>query len=42
MTDAQSIETAAEPAVPSVSDYTSSPLRNRIRVELEAPVSEVW
>jgi hypothetical protein len=25
-----------------VSDFTSSPLRNRIRVELDAPVSEVW
>jgi hypothetical protein len=28
--------------VPSASEFTSSPLRNRIRVELEAPVSEVW
>jgi uncharacterized protein YndB with AHSA1/START domain len=27
---------------PSASDFTSSPLRNRIRVELDAPVSEVW
>ncbi len=28
--------------VPDVSAFTSSPLRNRIRVELKAPVSEVW
>jgi hypothetical protein len=28
--------------VPSASEFTSSPLRNRIRVELAAPVSEVW
>jgi hypothetical protein len=28
--------------VPSASEYTSSPLRNRIRLELEAPVTEVW
>ena len=28
--------------VPAASEYTSSPLRNRIRVELDAPVSEVW
>jgi hypothetical protein len=28
--------------VPSASEFTSSPLRNRIRVELEAPVPEVW
>jgi Polyketide cyclase / dehydrase and lipid transport len=28
--------------VPSVDEFTSSPLRNRIRVELEAPASEVW
>jgi Polyketide cyclase / dehydrase and lipid transport len=28
--------------VPSPSDFTSIPLRNRMRLELEAPVSEVW
>jgi Polyketide cyclase / dehydrase and lipid transport len=28
--------------VPSVSDFTTSPLRNRLRLELDAPVSEVW
>ncbi|MCI0562747.1 MAG: SRPBCC family protein [Nitrososphaera sp.] len=28
--------------VPAASTFTSSPLRNRIRVELKAPVSEVW
>jgi hypothetical protein len=28
--------------VPSASEFTSSPLRNRIRVKLDAPVSEVW
>jgi hypothetical protein len=28
--------------VPSASDFTSIPLRNRLRLELEAPVSEVW
>lgn len=28
--------------VPSPSEYTSSPLRNRLRIELDAPVSEVW
>ena len=27
---------------PSVGDFTPSPVRNRIRLELEAPVSEVW
>ena len=27
---------------PSASDFTSSPLRNRIRVELDAPASDVW
>jgi Polyketide cyclase / dehydrase and lipid transport len=28
--------------VPSASGFTSSPLRNRIRLELDAPVSAVW
>lgn len=28
--------------IPSASTFTSAPLRNRIRVELKAPVSEVW
>lgn len=27
---------------PSTAEFTASPLRNRIRVELDAPVSEVW
>lgn len=27
---------------PSAGEFTSSPLRNRIRLELDAPVSEVW
>jgi Polyketide cyclase / dehydrase and lipid transport len=34
--------TASPSAAPSASDFTSSPLRNRIRVELDAPVPEVW
>lgn len=29
-------------ASPVAARFTSSPLRNRIRVELDAPVSEVW
>lgn len=28
--------------VPSASEFTSIPLRNRLRLELDAPVSEVW
>lgn len=28
--------------VPNPSTFTSAPLRNRIRVELDAPVKEVW
>ncbi|MGH9198363.1 MAG: SRPBCC family protein, partial [Acidimicrobiia bacterium] len=28
--------------VPPVSSFTTSPLRNRMRVELKAPVTEVW
>jgi carbon monoxide dehydrogenase subunit G len=27
---------------PSAAEFTASPLRNRIRFELDAPVSEVW
>jgi carbon monoxide dehydrogenase subunit G len=27
---------------PAASEFTSSPLRNRLRVELDAPVSQVW
>ena len=34
--------TAPSNAVPSAHEFTTSPLRNRVRVELEAPVSEVW
>jgi hypothetical protein len=33
---------AISTALPSASAFTSSPLRNRVRVELEAPVAEVW
>jgi Polyketide cyclase / dehydrase and lipid transport len=33
---------ARSSGVPSAREFTSSPLRNRIRVELEAPVSGVW
>ena len=42
MTETRSLQASAKREVPSASDFTSSPLRNRIRVELEAPVSEVW
>ena len=28
--------------VPAPSEFTSSPLRNRLRLELDAPVSRVW
>lgn len=28
--------------VPSASSFTTAPLRNRLRVELKAPVTEVW
>ena len=34
--------TAPSNGVPSAHEFTTSPLRNRVRVELEAPVSEVW
>lgn len=33
---------AATGQVPFPGDFTSSPLRNRIRLDLEAPVPEVW
>jgi carbon monoxide dehydrogenase subunit G len=36
------VQTSPTRPVPSASEFTSSPLRNRIRVELEAPISEVW
>ena len=39
MTEIHSIQTSA---VPSASDFTSSPLRNRVCLELDAPVVEVW
>jgi hypothetical protein len=32
----------ASSGAPAASEFTSSPLRNRIRAELRAPVSEVW
>jgi Polyketide cyclase / dehydrase and lipid transport len=36
-------QTPADPSgVPSASEFTSIPLRNRLRLELAAPVSEVW
>jgi carbon monoxide dehydrogenase subunit G len=28
--------------MPAASEFTSSPLRNRLRMELDAPVSQVW
>ena len=37
MTDIQSLQ-----GVPSASDFTSSPLRNRLRPELDAPAPRVW
>jgi Polyketide cyclase / dehydrase and lipid transport len=36
------VRTPPSSAVPSASEFTSSPLRNRLRLELDAPVSEVW
>lgn len=38
----RSVQVSRTSTVPSASEFTSSPLRNRIRVELDAPVSEVW
>jgi uncharacterized protein YndB with AHSA1/START domain len=45
MTEHPSTQTQAPPdssRVPSASEFTSIPLRNRLRLELDAPVSEVW
>ena len=42
MAEVRSTQTSARHGVPSASDFTSSPLRNRIRVQLDASVSEVW
>jgi carbon monoxide dehydrogenase subunit G len=42
MTQTDSIRTPEARGVPSASDFTSSPLRNRLRLELDAPVAEVW
>jgi hypothetical protein len=42
MTESRSLKPSAKREVPSASDFTSSPLRNRIRLELDGPVSEVW
>lgn len=39
---ANSTEEAKMTNVPSAATFTSAPLRNRIRVELNAPVSDVW
>jgi hypothetical protein len=35
-------EQSAVRSAPSPSQFTSSPLRNRLRLELDAPVSQVW
>ena len=40
--DLSTQSTAPSSGVPSAREFTTSPLRNRVRVELEAPVSEVW
>ena len=43
MSEIRSIVSGTESsAVPFASDFTSSPLRNRTRVALDAPVSDVW
>jgi hypothetical protein len=43
MSEYPAMQTSADSSgVPSASSFTSSPLRNRIRVELGAPVSQVW
>lgn len=36
------VQTPPSSEIPSASEFTSSPLRNRVRVELDASVSEVW
>lgn len=41
MTEYQ-VQTSPSSEVPAASEFTSSPLRNRIRLELDAPVPEVW
>jgi hypothetical protein len=35
-------QSVAVSSAPSVSEFTSSPLRNRLRLELDAPVARVW
>jgi hypothetical protein len=45
MTEHPSTQTQTSPdssGVPSASEFTPIPLRNRLRLELDAPVSEVW
>jgi carbon monoxide dehydrogenase subunit G len=45
MTEHPSTQTRTSPdssGVPSATEFTSIPLRNRLRLELDAPVSEVW
>jgi hypothetical protein len=43
MSEFASMQTSSDSGTaPSASEFTSSPLRNRILVELDAPVSEVW
>jgi hypothetical protein len=36
------VQTPPSSAVPLASEFTSSPLRNRLRLELDASVAEVW
>jgi carbon monoxide dehydrogenase subunit G len=43
MSEKRSTETPMPASgVPSAKNFTSSPLRNRLRVELGAPIAEVW
>jgi Polyketide cyclase / dehydrase and lipid transport len=43
MTEHPSTQTLPDASgVPSTNEFTSIPLRNRLRLELDAPVSEVW
>jgi carbon monoxide dehydrogenase subunit G len=42
MTQTHSPEPSSKREVPSASDFASSPLRNRMRLELDAPAPDVW
>ena len=42
MSEHASTQTSPRGESPSAAEFTSSPLRNRLRVELDAPVAEVW